>query len=333
MPSESIAPRIDGAYIGISGWRYAPWRGDFYPDGLPQKDELAYAAARFNTIELNGSFYSLQLPRSYARWYSEAPAGFVFAIKGSRYITHMLRLRGVDTALANLFASGLFELREKLGPFLWQLPPTLPFDPERLAAFFELLPRTGAQAADLARRHDARVRGRASLDVDPGLRLRHALEVRHPSFAVPELVDLLRRHRVALVVADTAGKWPLLEDVTADFVYVRLHGDKKLYESGYTRRALDGWAGKVLAWMNGGSAPTARTVGHKPPASRAHRDVYVYFDNDIKVHAPYDALTLAHEVATKLERARTLRRVKRSSRRGRSALAATRSRPAARKHD
>jgi uncharacterized protein YecE (DUF72 family) len=159
MSIDEAAPAAEGAYIGISGWRYAPWRADFYPDGLPQKNELAYAAARFNTIELNGSFYSLQRPESYARWYSEVPAGFVFAIKGSRYITHMLRLRGIETALANLFASGLFELREKLGPFLWQLPPTLPFDAERLAAFFELLPRTGSQAAKLARRHDSRVRG------------------------------------------------------------------------------------------------------------------------------------------------------------------------------
>jgi uncharacterized protein YecE (DUF72 family) len=298
------ATRTPGARIGISGWRYAPWRGDFYPDGLPQKLELAYAAQRFGTIELNGSFYSLQRPESYARWYDDVPKCFVFAVKGSRYITHMLRLRGVETALANLFASGVFELREKLGPFLWQLPPSLAFEPDRLAAFFALLPRTGAQAADLARRHDARVKGRTRLDVDPHLRLRHALEVRHPSFEVPSFIDLLRRSDIALVVADTAGKWPLIEDVTADFVYVRLHGDEKIYESGYTDAALDVWAEKVAAWLAGETPAAARTISPKAPKRASSRDVYVYFDNDIKVRAPYDALALVEKVAARARRAR-----------------------------
>jgi uncharacterized protein YecE (DUF72 family) len=331
MSSDEAVSGVEGAYIGISGWRYAPWRGDFYPEGLPQRSELAYAAARFNTIELNGSFYSLQRPESYARWYSQVPDDFVFAIKGSRYITHMLRLRNVETALANLFASGLFELREKLGPFLWQLPPTLPFDAERLASFFELLPRTGSEAAKLARRHDRRVRGRASLEVHPRLELRHALEVRHPSFVAPELVDLLRRHRIALVVADTAGKWPLLEDVTADFVYVRLHGDKKLYESGYTRRAIGKWAGKVVAWLNGATPQSASTVGRKPPAPRARRDVYVYFDNDIKVHAPYDALALARAVAERARAGPILPSVKRARRKRAASLTAAATRTAPRR--
>jgi uncharacterized protein YecE (DUF72 family) len=292
------APHAPRARIGISGWRYAPWRGDFYPAGLRQKEELAFAAQRFATIELNGSFYSLQRPESYARWYDDAPKDFVFAVKGSRYITHMLRLRGVEKALANLFASGVLELREKLGPFLWQLPPSLAFDPDRLAAFFALLPRTGAQAADLARRHDERVKGRVRLDIDPRMRLRHALEVRHSSFEVPAFVDLLRAHQVALVVADTAGKWPLLEDVTADFVYVRLHGDQKLYESGYTDPALEMWANKVNAWLAGESAP-GRALTELPRRLAIRRDVYVYFDNDIKVHAPYDALSLAAKVAAR----------------------------------
>jgi uncharacterized protein YecE (DUF72 family) len=299
-----IAARTPGAFIGISGWRYAPWRGDFYPKGLAQKNELAFAAQRFGTIELNGSFYSLQRPESYARWYDDVPEGFVFAIKGSRYITHMLRLRHVEGALANLLASGVFELREKLGPFLWQLPPSLAFDPERLSAFFALLPRTGAQAADLARRHDARVKGRTCLEVDPRMRLRHALEVRHPSFERRELIELLRRHQIALVVADTAGKWPLMEDVTADFVYVRLHGDEQIYESGYSDTALDGWADKVAAWLAGDQPVSARTVAEKPFRRAAHRDVYVYFDNDIKVRAPYDALTLSDKVAARVEQPR-----------------------------
>jgi uncharacterized protein YecE (DUF72 family) len=298
------AARTAGAWIGISGWRYTPWRGDFYPEGLPQKKELAFAAQRFATIELNGSFYSLQRPESYARWYDDVPKDFVFSVKGSRYITHMLRLRGVETALANFFASGVFALRDKLGPFLWQLPPTLAFAPDRLAAFFALLPRTGAEAADLARRHDERVKGRVRLDVDPRMRLRHALEVRHPSFEVPSFIELLRRNEIAVVVADTAGKWPLIEDVTADFVYVRLHGDAKIYESGYTNAALDRWADKVTPWLRGATPASARTISKKPPKRTARRDVYLYFDNDIKVRAPYDALALAGKVAARTEDAR-----------------------------
>jgi uncharacterized protein YecE (DUF72 family) len=296
-------PRVRGALIGISGWRYGPWRGDFYPSGLPHAQELKFAAERFDSIELNGSFYSLQLPESYERWYADVPEGFVFAIKGSRYITHMLRLQNVETALANLLASGVFALREKIGPFLWQLPPTMPFDEERLAKFFTLLPRTGEQAAALARRHDERVKGRTRLDVDPRSRFRHALEVRHESFVTPAFIELLREHGIGLVVADTAGKWPLLEDATADFVYVRLHGDAKLYESGYTSAALDRWADKIDAWLDGREPAASRTIA-SVPARRAHRDVYVYFDNDIKVRAPYDAMSLARKLAARRKHAR-----------------------------
>src|SRR6185503_16288853 len=151
------------AFIGISGWRYTPWRGEFYPPGLPERDELKFAAERFATIELNGSFYSLQRPEYYARWYEQVPPDFVFAIKGSRYITHMLRLRGVETALANFFASGVLVLEEKLGPLLWQLPPTLKLDRKLLEEFFALLPRTTKESAKIARRHDKRVKGRAHL--------------------------------------------------------------------------------------------------------------------------------------------------------------------------
>lgn len=290
------------AYVGISGWRYAPWRGDFYPKGLAQKNELEFAASRFSTIELNGSFYSLQRPESYSRWHAAVPDGFVFAIKGSRYITHMLRLRGAETALANFFASGLFELGDKLGPFLWQFPANFAYDRARFDAFFAALPRTGAEASRLARKHDARVAGRARLTADPDLRLRHAIEIRHPSFADTEFIELLRQWQIALVVADTAGKWPLLEDVTADFVYVRLHGDVKLYESGYSDRALDAWAAKIRPWLRGTQARNARTVDKRPPW-RAERDVYVYFDNDIKVHAPYDALRLTSKLGRLAARA------------------------------
>ncbi|HEX7236773.1 MAG TPA: DUF72 domain-containing protein [Gammaproteobacteria bacterium] len=283
------------AWIGISGWRYAPWRGEFYPPGLPERDELKFAAERFSTIELNGSFYSLQRPEYYARWSEQVPDDFVFAIKGSRYITHMLRLRGVETALANFFASGVLALEEKLGPLLWQLPPTLKLDVELLEEFFALLPRTTKEAAKLAHRHDKRVEGRAHLHTSSDRDLRHALEVRHPSFAAPELVELLREHDVALVVADTAGRWPFLKDVTADFVYVRLHGDVELYKSGYTDKALEQWAARIRAWRDGRKPPAAtKLVARSQRLKR--RDVYVYFDNDVKVHAPYDAMNLAAKV-------------------------------------
>jgi len=279
--------------IGISGWRYEPWRGIFYPPRLPQRSELAFAARMLPTIEINGSFYSLQRPESYAEWYDETPPGFVFALKGSRYITHMLKLRNAEAPLANFFASGVLRLRDKLGPILWQFPPQLGFDAERFGAFFSLLPGDTGAALALARRHDERLEGRAWLEVDRSRPLRHAVEIRHPSFVDPAFIALLRRHRIALVVADTAGRWPLLEDLTADFVYVRLHGDKELYASGYDDDALDRWATRIAAWRDGGQVDDARLASSRPGRKRARRDVYCYFDNDVKVHAPYDAAHLA----------------------------------------
>src|SRR6478736_851934 len=192
-------------YVGISGWRYAPWRGVFYPQGLRQASELHFASRSFSTIELNGSFYSLMRPETYQAWYEETPPGFVFAVKGGRFITHLKRLKEVATPLANFFASGVLRLREKLGPILWQLPPQLVFDEPKLRAFFELLPRSTEQAAALARRHDQRLAGRSEIRaLRPGS-LRHALEVRHPSFVTPAFVELLREYGVAACVADTAG--------------------------------------------------------------------------------------------------------------------------------
>jgi uncharacterized protein YecE (DUF72 family) len=262
------------AYIGISGWRYPPWRGVFYPKGLPQRRELEYAAERLTSIEINGSFYMLQKPEAYRSWHDATPAEFVFAVKGGRFITHMKKLAGVDTALANFFASGVLALRDKLGPVLWQLPPNLGFDAERLAAFFALLPRTTAEAAALARQHDERLEGRALTEAAVNRPITHALEVRHSSFFNPAFLPLLREHRISLVVADTAGRWPKIVEVTADPVYVRLHGDVELYTSGYSEQALDEWAARCRTWLEAGL------------------DVHVYFDNDVKVHAPYDAMNL-----------------------------------------
>lgn len=278
--------------IGISGWRYPPWRGTFYPKGLRQDDELAYASRQLSAIEINGSFYSLQRPESYAAWYDATPKGFVFTNKANRFITHTLRLRDADKPLANVMASGVFALREKLGPFLWQLPPNFHFDAARLEGFLRLLPHDTAAALTLARGHEARMDGRALLEIDRKRKLRHAVEVRHESFMDPAFIALLRKYKVALVVADTAGKWPYMEDVTADFMYLRLHGDAALYASGYSDAALARWAEKIRAWTTGGQPDDAVLVSSKAPPKRASRDLFCYFDNDIKVHAPYDARKL-----------------------------------------
>ncbi|HEX8095880.1 DUF72 domain-containing protein [Jatrophihabitans sp.] len=266
------------AWVGISGWIYQPWRGDFYPKGLPHRQELAFAASRLSSIEVNGSFYALQRPASYHRWAAETPPDFVFSVKGGRFITHMKKLRDVQTPLANFFASGVLALQDKLGPLLWQLPPTLAFDADRLTDFFTSLPSSTGEAAYLARQHDQRLAGRAWTGVLEDRPLRHALEIRHDSYRTPAFPRLLRELGVALVVADTAGRWPQLFDVTADFVYVRLHGAQELYTSGYDAAELSVWADRIQAWTGAGL------------------DVFVYFDNDVKVRAPYDAQALQAEL-------------------------------------
>ena len=280
--------------IGISGWRYEPWRGVYYPKGLAQHRELWYSSRQLPTIEINGTFYSLQRPECFAAWHEDTPDDFVFAVKGSRFITHMKKLRDVEVPLANFFASGIFNLRGKLGPFLWQFPPNFTFNPAKIEAFFEILPRDMESALALARRRDARLKGRARLAIDANRKLRHCMEIRHESFRDPAFVRLLRKHRIGLVVADTAGKWPLLEDVTSDFVYVRLHGDEELYASGYSDAALDMWAARIKAWSEGTEPADARRASPAVAARAAARgrDVYVYFDNDMKVHAPFDAKSL-----------------------------------------
>ena len=278
--------------IGVSGWRYTPWRGNFYPKKLAQSRELQYAAGIFPSIELNGSFYSLQRPSSYAQWAAGTPPGFVFAVKRSRYITHMLRLRGIEAALANFFASGLFALGDKLGPILWQFPPMLRFHPEVFEAFFQMLPNSTHDAAKIACRHDQRLEGRALLLPGRNRRIRHAVEVRHDSFVTPDFIQLLRKYRIAWVVADTPKPWPLYEDVTADFVYIRLHGSTELYNSRYTTAELERWARLIDAWRNGGEPEDARRICPIRSRRRAGRDVYCYFDNTDKRHAPDNAREL-----------------------------------------
>jgi uncharacterized protein YecE (DUF72 family) len=286
--------------IGISGWRYPPWRGVFYPSGLPQRLELWYASRILPVIELNGSFYSLQRPEYYARWHAETPADFCFAVKGPRFITHMKRLRDAKAPLANFFASGLFNLRDKLGPILWQLPPSLQYQPDVLAEFLALLPQDFAAAQRLARQHDSQLRGRAELTVPRQLSrqpMRHAMEIRHASFCQPDFIRQLRARRVALVIAETAKKWPMPQDITADFAYLRLHGDRELYRSGYGDRALERWASRIRAWHAGGEPGGVDKVLRRAPPTSRPRDVFCFFDNtDIKLRAPVDAQTLLRKL-------------------------------------
>lgn len=280
---RSVSGRVR---VGISGWSYPPWRKVFYPEGLRQADELYFASRAFPSIEINGSFYSLMRPTSYRAWCAATPDDFVFSIKGSRYITHMLRLRNAETALANFFASGLLCLGPKLGPILWQLSPRHRFDAAALRDFLELLPRTTADVERLARGHDRRLDGRSEVVASgPQIRVRHAFEVRHESFADPRYVELLREYGAAACVADSAGLYPMLDEQTADFRYARLHGKDQLYVSGYSTKDLKPWVERVRRWQRAG-------------------DVYVYFDNDVKVRAPFDAQNLSRLLEGK--RARSL---------------------------
>ena len=280
-------------HIGISGWTYAGWRGTFYPDGVPHRRELEFASRRLDTIEINGTFYSLQRPESFIRWHAETPRGF--AVKCSRFITHMKQLRDVDVPLANFLASGVLRLEEKLGPLLWQFAPRRTLDMDRFSAFLDLLPRDTSAAARIARRHDSRLSGRASYLVDVNRPLRHAFEIRHPSFMTPAFLDLLRAHGAALVFSDAGSGWPYAEDVTAGFVYIRLHGADETYASGYGDGALNAWAAKIRAWSAGREPRGAQRIAGAAPR-RSSRDVFVYFDNDRKVRAPFDALALARRL-------------------------------------
>src|SRR5215467_12949272 len=278
--------------VGISGWNYRGWRGSFYPRGLPHSDELFYASREVETIEINGTHYSLQRPDSFAKWYDETPEDFVFAVKGSRFITHLKQLRDIETPLANFFASGVLRLDEKLGPFLWQFPPRFRFDAERLEHFFSLLPRDTEAAAANAERHDQRLAGRAFTRVERKQKLRHAVEIRHSSFLEPTFIALLQQHEMALVFADSVA-WPYAEDVTSDFVYLRLHGSEELYASGYSDEALDHFAARIRLWAAGREPNDARRAApDADPTPHSPRDVFAYFDNDAKVRAPVDARSL-----------------------------------------
>lgn len=279
------------ALVGVSGWSYDSWQGPYYPDGLPKARRLAHVGRTLDSVEINGSFYSLQKPESYEKWAAAVPEGFVFAVKGSRFISHNKKLRDARVPLANFFANGLLRLEDKLGPILWQLPDGLRLDPERTADFCDLLPRDTEEASRLAAEHDERVLGKASFHVDRRRLLRHAFEVRDARMLDADLVGVLRAAGAALVVSD-AGSWPRVEEVTVGFVYVRLHGAPVTYASRYEDEALDDWAERIRRWRDGGEPQDARRITDRPPPRRKTRDVYVYFDNDARAHAPRDAVRL-----------------------------------------
>ena len=259
--------------IGLSGWSYKEWRGDFYPEGLPPDDELAYAAQRFPTLEINRTFYSLVEPKTMRAWYEATPYDLRFSVKGSRFITHNKKLANIEGPMERFLKSGLADLRHKLGPILWQLGPNLRFDPARVEQFFTALPR--------------RLGDR---------RLRHVLEPRHESFFVPDMARLARDHGVALAFSHSSA-WPYTEELTAGFVYLRLHGPKKVYSSAYSRPAMERWARRIEQWAHGSEPEDAVRVTDLDPPRRMTRPVYVYFDNDSGGHAPRQANELINLLA------------------------------------
>ena len=253
--------------VGIGGWTFAPWRGPFYPDKLPQKRELEFASRAVTSIEINGTFYGTQKPASFARWYEETPEGFVFSLKGPRFTTNRRVLAEAGESVERFLASGVLELKEKLGPINWQMAQTKTFDAEDFGAFLALLP---------AERQ--------------GRQLRHVVEVRHPSFQCPEFVALLRQYGVAAVVADHAS-YPLLADVTAPFVYARLQAASEEEPTGYSAEALSAWETRAKAWAKGQHPKDLPSTAGRPPAAQA-RDVFIYMINGFKPKAPAAAMAL-----------------------------------------
>jgi len=289
--------------VGISGWSYKEWRGGgFYPQGLQQRLELEYSSARMNSIEINGTFYSLQSPASFEKWAAATPEKFLFAIKGSKYITHQKKLNDIRIPLANFFAQGLLKLGKKVGPILWQLPPWYRFSRERLEEFITLLPRSTAEAAELASENTIKKEDGAFIDLIEDVPLRYAFEPRHQSFFTEGFITLLREHNSSLAFADSAKKFPYLEDVTADFIYVRLHGSQELYASGYTDDELEWWAKRIRSWSGGREPRDALKATPGKFGAGVKRDVYVYFDNDIHSHAPNDAMNLAGKLGIKWDK-------------------------------
>ncbi len=285
--------------VGISGWTFDGWRGNFYPKGLVQRRELEFASRKVSTIEINGTFYSLQKPESFQKWYNETPEDFCFSVKANQYVTHIRRLKEVDGATANFFASGILHLKEKLGPILWQFPPNVALKDDRFENFLKILPFDFQAAGELAKKHSEKLAGRTYTEVSQNFPIRHAFEFRHPSFMNPDFIELLRAYGVALVFAHSGLKSPYMEDVTADFIYARMHGQEDEFKKGYTKETLAWWADRVSCWTQGKEPADSYTVC-STPAEPKKRDAYIYFDTEAKEHAPSDAMSFVdrlHKVA------------------------------------
>jgi uncharacterized protein YecE (DUF72 family) len=257
--------------VGVGGWTYEPWRGTFYPETLSQKLELQYAAGKLTSIEINGTFYGSQKPQTFAKWRDEAPEGFVFALKAPRYATHRRVLSEAGSTIERFLTGGVLELKDKLGPINWQLMPTTKFQPADFEGFLKLLPK--------------QVEGRT---------LRHAIEARHESFAVPEFVALAREYGVAIVIAGDS-EYPLIADLTAPFVYARVMGTQPKNALGYTKATLDLWARRAKSWAKGDNAEGLMGVSKQKPA-RVKRDVFLYVISGHKVANPAAAQALIERV-------------------------------------
>jgi uncharacterized protein YecE (DUF72 family) len=260
-------PKASKIRVGVGGWTFEPWRGEFYPKGLAHAKELAYASSKLTSIEINGTFYRTQTPATFAKWRSEVPDGFVFSVKGPRYVVQKRVLAEAGEALDFFFKSGVAELADRLGPILWQFAPTKKFDASDFGAFLAMLP--------------------AKLD---GLSLRHAVEVRHPSFATPEFVSLLRKHKTPVVFAEH-DTYPAIADLCGDFVYARLQKGDDAIATGYPPKELDAWAKRAHSWAAGGAPQDLPQVEAKP-GKKAARDVFLYVIHEGKVRAPAAAMAL-----------------------------------------
>jgi uncharacterized protein YecE (DUF72 family) len=264
MPVKSLA----SIRVGVGGWTFEPWRGTFYPKDLPHKRELEYAARQLTAIEINGTYYGSQKPESFARWRDETPDGFVFSVKGPRFATNRGKLAEAGASIERFFASGVTELKEKLGPVNWQFLPTKKFDAEDFEAFLKLLPNEAG-----------------------GLPIRHVVEVRHESFRVPAFVALLRGYGVATVLTDK-DEFPEIPDVTAPFLYLRLQRAAENVATGYPPRELEKWAERARAWAAGGAPAEPKPIAPPEKKSPKSRDVFIFVINGFKPKAPAAAMAL-----------------------------------------
>jgi len=266
--NSSMTDQTGRVYVGIGGWTYEPWRGAFYPQGLPHAKELAYAATHLTSIEINGTFYRSQSPATFRKWAGEVPDGFVFSVKGPRFVVQRRALAEAGESIERFFASGVLELGERLGPILWQFAPTKKFDEADFGTFLELLPQ--------------------KLD---GRRIRHVVEVRHASFCTPAFIALLRKFSIPVVFSEHAT-YPALADLTGDFIYARLQKGEDTIPTGYPASALDAWAGRMRAWASGQEPAGLPRVNPAHAADGKARNVFAYFIHEGKVRAPAAAMAL-----------------------------------------